>query len=128
MSTASESELGLLHAAVARYLAEKIASGEATASDVTNALKMLKDNNITCAADVDNALGGLQRALEEKGRAWVWGMFVEGIGAFNVMVAAEHVRDLTDAERAYYSGRTMGMYGSHSGNLSYTLNLPELQP
>ena len=47
MSKASEGELGGLHGIVARYLAEKIASGEATASDVSNAIKLLKDNNIT---------------------------------------------------------------------------------
>lgn len=66
MSTASEGELGLLHAAVARYLAEKIASGECTASDVSNAIKMLKDNNITCAADESNDLGKLDRLLKGK--------------------------------------------------------------
>lgn len=60
------------------------------------------------------------------GRDWLWGMFVEGIGAFNVMVPAAWSRDLTDAERAYYSGRRMGMYSGYGGDLSYTLNLPSL--
>lgn len=64
---------------------------------------------------------------EADGRSWLWGMFVEGIGAFNVMVPAEWVRDLTDAERDYYSGRRMGMYSGIGGPLSYTLNLPALQ-
>ena len=66
MNKASEGELGGLHGVVARYLAEKIASGEATASDVSNAIKLLKDNNITCDVNGDNALGKLQRALDEK--------------------------------------------------------------
>lgn len=66
MSKASEGELGGLHGIVARYLAEKIASGEATASDVSNAIKLLKDNNITCDVNEDNDLGKLQRALDEK--------------------------------------------------------------
>lgn len=65
MSTASEGELGLLHAAVARYLAEKIASGECNASDVSNAIKMLKDNNITCTVDEGSDLDKLQRALNK---------------------------------------------------------------
>lgn len=66
MSTASEGELGLLHAAVARYLAEKIGSGECSASDVSNAIKMLKDNNITCTVDESNDLGKLERMLNTK--------------------------------------------------------------
>lgn len=59
------------------------------------------------------------------GREWVWGQFVEGLGMINVMVPVDFVRELTETEREYYSGRRMGMYGSHSGNLSYTFNLPK---
>lgn len=51
---------------------------------------------------------------------YIWGMYVEGIGAFNVQVVKAHTRDLTDAERAAWSKKTLGMYGSHSGKLSYT--------
>lgn len=66
MNKASEGELGALHGVVARYLAEKIASGEASASDVSNAIKLLKDNNITCDANEANDLGKLQQALDNK--------------------------------------------------------------
>src|SRR6478735_10577978 len=52
---------------------------------------------------------------------YYWGMFVEGIGAFNVMVVKAHTREITDAERDAWSKKTLGMYGSHSGELSYTM-------
>jgi ABC-type Zn uptake system ZnuABC Zn-binding protein ZnuA len=61
--SASESELGLLHKAVARYLATKIESGEVSASDISNAIKLLKDNNITCAPAEGDDLTKLQAAL-----------------------------------------------------------------
>lgn len=60
------------------------------------------------------------------GRDWVWGQFVEGLGMIHVMVPADFIRELTPTEREYYSGRRFGMYGSHSGNLSYTFDLPVL--
>ena len=56
----------------------------------------------------------------------VWGMFVEGIGAFDMMIPLENVRNLTEAERALFSNRVMGMYGSHSGKLSYTYTLGDM--
>lgn len=67
MSKASENELGALHGIVARSLAERIASGEATASDYANAIKLLKDNNITCAADENDELAALKNALQGGG-------------------------------------------------------------
>lgn len=51
---------------------------------------------------------------------YYWGMYVEGIGAFNVMVPKEFTRELLPAERTAWSKMTPGMYGSHSLNLSYT--------
>lgn len=69
MSRASEGELGALHGIVARYLADKIAKGEeVSASDISNAIKLLKDNNITCIAEEGSALDDLRRKLQEKGR------------------------------------------------------------
>jgi hypothetical protein len=53
-------------------------------------------------------------------------MFVEGIGMIHVMTRAEFVRDLTEIEREYYSGRGMIMTGSHSGKISYGFNLPTM--
>lgn len=60
---ATEKALGALHEAVAMFLADRIAGGEASASDVSNAIKMLKDNNITCAPGGDNAIDNLEQAL-----------------------------------------------------------------
>ncbi len=55
------------------------------------------------------------------GVKYYWGGFVEGLGFFNVMFVADHTRALTPAEREAWSKVTLGMYGSHSGKLSYTL-------
>lgn len=52
---------------------------------------------------------------------YLWGMFVEGIGLFHVMVPIELSRPLTIEEREAWSKVTLGMYGSHSGNLSCTM-------
>lgn len=52
-------------------------------------------------------------------KQYVWGMFLEGIGAFNVMVPIENVRNLLDGERQYWNGRPMVMVGSHTGKESY---------
>lgn len=65
--------------------------------------------------------------LEHVGITFYYGMFVEGMGWFNVMVAQENVRELTDAEKVEFSGKVYGMYGSTSGNLSYTTSLPEMK-
>ncbi len=54
------------------------------------------------------------------GREFIWGMFVEGMGMFNVMVPVDHIRELTAAEREAWSKVTLGMYGSHTDKLSYT--------
>lgn len=53
-----------------------------------------------------------------KDQVYVWGSFAEGIGMFHVMVPAEHIRKLTVKEREIWSKKRLGMYGSHSGNLS----------
>lgn len=55
------------------------------------------------------------------GIEYLWGMFVEGLGFFNVMVPLELSRPLTASEREAWSKVQLGMYGSHSGKLSYTL-------
>ncbi|BAG41505.1 hypothetical protein [Ralstonia phage phiRSL1] len=55
------------------------------------------------------------------GVEYLWGMFVEGLGMFNVMVPVELARPLTAAEREAWSKVKLGMYGSHSGKLSYTM-------
>ena len=88
---ASETVLGNLHDVVAQYLMERLASGEATASDVSNALKMLKDNDITCTPANGNAMGGLKDALNQQSK--VAGAYpdelrqaLDGIGRTNLRV------------------------------------------
>lgn len=66
MATASEKELGALHAQVATALKERIANAElCTAADLNAAIKFLKDNNITMAPDKDNHLGELEKELAD---------------------------------------------------------------
>lgn len=71
---ATDKALGELHAAVARALVRAIdgytdADGNRinpTAAELGAAITFLKNNNITCVATDDNALGELQRKLEER--------------------------------------------------------------
>lgn len=67
----------------------------------------------------------LTGVIEDKN--YIWGMFVEGIGAVNVMVPSDQVRDLTSKEKRAWSGKNMSMVGSHTGKLSYDFNMPELE-
>lgn len=69
MNPASEGELAALHAVIAKHLKEKIESGEASASDVSNAIKMLKDNNITCAPTEGKDLDKLGSLLKDRSAA-----------------------------------------------------------
>jgi len=52
------------------------------------------------------------------GQEYVWGMFVEGIGAFAVMVPIEFTRELLPHEREHWSRVVLIMQGSHTGNVS----------
>lgn len=62
MSKAAPSELmELLHNKVAQELLERIQRGEATAADISNAIKFLKDNGIEARADRNPALNSLAR-------------------------------------------------------------------
>jgi hypothetical protein len=51
--------LGVLHEAVAKELLDRIRSGEASAADISNAIKMLKDNGIEARPDKNAALQSL---------------------------------------------------------------------
>lgn len=63
-NAASEGALGTLHDTLARVLTTAISSEEgAPAAILAVAAKFLKDNDITCAADKDNALGALTEAM-----------------------------------------------------------------
>lgn len=65
MSRASEDALADLHRVVAEQLSARVAGGTATASDISNAIKFLKDNNISCTPGASSALDELQRELEK---------------------------------------------------------------
>jgi hypothetical protein len=60
------------------------------------------------------------------GTRYYYGMYVEGIGAFNVMAAQENVRDLTEMEKKYFSNKVYGI-GSGFGDVSYTVSLGEIK-
>lgn len=61
--------------------------------------------------------------LDLDGQTYYYGSFLEGIGMFNVMIPKENIRELTDGERETLAKANMGMYGCHTGNLSYTYGL-----
>lgn len=58
--------LGELHSLVATELTRRIQSGEATAADIAQAIKLLKDNNISAIPTDNNPLGKLVDNLKEK--------------------------------------------------------------
>lgn len=68
--SASENELGALHAIVAQTLKERIANAElCSAADVNAAITFLKNNNITCRLDKENPLGELAAELKAQSQA-----------------------------------------------------------
>ena len=58
--------LGNLHDMVTRELIRRIESGEATAADLAQAIKLLKDNGITAVPTDNNPLGRLVVSLKER--------------------------------------------------------------
>ena len=65
MTRAPEKRLGDLHTLIAEQLITKVASGEATAAEMANAIRFLKDNGIEALPTHDNALGRLVDALPD---------------------------------------------------------------
>lgn len=65
MARASEDILAALHDAVAKDLLNKVLSGEATAQELSAAIKFLKDNGIEALPDTDNNIGKLAAALPQ---------------------------------------------------------------
>jgi hypothetical protein len=60
---ASETELGKLHDALAKKLAEKIRDGTVTAAELSVARQFLKDNNISSIPEPGSSLGELKDSL-----------------------------------------------------------------
>lgn len=63
-SKASESLLEELHGTVAKQLLTRIQSGEATAAEFAQAIKMLKDNGIDSEPTKSSPLGQLGSSLD----------------------------------------------------------------
>lgn len=57
--SASRTKMGDLHEAVAQELASRIADGSATAQDMSNAIKFLKDNGIEADRESNDAINSL---------------------------------------------------------------------
>lgn len=66
MSKATQEALSALHGALARQLAAKIDSGEATAADLAVARQFLKDNGVDAIPTGSNGLGKLAEQLPFK--------------------------------------------------------------
>lgn len=64
--TASKELLEQLHNIVGEKLLERIASGEAKASDFAQAIKFLSDNGIEALPEGNDALSKLEGALKDK--------------------------------------------------------------
>ena len=64
MSTATEHELSELHGQLARVMQKRLASGEATASDLSVIRQFLRDNGISCAGTMNADMAALSQTLE----------------------------------------------------------------
>jgi hypothetical protein len=56
---ATNDALAVLHSAIAQTLTERIVSGEASAADISNAIKFLKDNGIEADPEVNTDVQSL---------------------------------------------------------------------
>ncbi len=65
MSKATEELMAKLHGKVVQAMIDKIENGEATASDLAAAAKMLKDNGITVDADMSPDVQRLSDSLPD---------------------------------------------------------------
>ena len=63
--SASKELLGNLHSAIASDLLTRIQSGEASAAELSTAIRFLKDNNIEAIAADNEGLTALMQALPD---------------------------------------------------------------
>jgi hypothetical protein len=63
--SASKELLGNLHSAIAADLLARIQSGEASAAELSTAIRFLKDNNIEAIASENEGLTALMKALPD---------------------------------------------------------------
>jgi hypothetical protein len=59
MAAALPTLMALLHGTVAQELLDRIKGGEATAADISNAIRFLKDNGIEARADRNDEIKSL---------------------------------------------------------------------
>ena len=63
--SASKELLGSLHSAIAADLLERIQTGEASAAELSTAIRFLKDNNIEAIATDNDGLTALMKSLPD---------------------------------------------------------------
>jgi succinylglutamate desuccinylase len=63
--SASKDLLGDLHSAIAAELLQRVQSGEASAAELSTAIRFLKDNNIEAIASENDGLTELMKALPD---------------------------------------------------------------
>lgn len=64
---ATEALLALLHNKTAEHLIERLASGEATPAEVSNAIRFLKDNGIEAVPEESDKLQQIMNSLPDFG-------------------------------------------------------------
>lgn len=63
MSAASKDLMAMLHGVVAQELLDRIKDGSATAADISNAIKFLKDNGVEARVDRNKDVQSLAAAF-----------------------------------------------------------------
>jgi len=63
--SASKEILGDLHSAIAAELLQRVQTGEASAAELSTAIRFLKDNNIEAIAADNDGLTALMKALPD---------------------------------------------------------------
>lgn len=63
--SASKDLLGDLHSAIAAELLQRVQSGQASAAELSTAIRFLKDNNIEAIASDNDGLTELMKALPD---------------------------------------------------------------
>lgn len=66
MSKASNKQMEELHELVAKKLKKMVESDEATAADISVAIKFLKDNNVMADPDLNSTIEELKKTVDTK--------------------------------------------------------------
>lgn len=82
---------------------------------------IIHDNNMDKINGKDWELFRASCAGTIDGKEYVWGMMHLGLGLANMMFSVDQIRELTAGEKLKYENTSYGIYGSHSGEFSYSL-------